>query len=476
MTPRRRLAAARSRLARELSRPGLRAPLAPLAALLAAGAVLVVHGETSPVQQYSGVSVPVVTESGGPTSVDLPALLTLSDGAVTRVDGADRAPVALPAGAVPLSLQQVSPLASAALALLPAGVHALLLPTGGGVIDLGPADRLAPGAQGAAVAIERAGAVLRFALDGAPVGDPVTLPPGLSLAADSSLGVLASTAVGPIESSGDGIAPPAEQIAADTRTALQSGALWLPVGPYQPLAVSGAVALLWDPLTQGLGLLDLRRLAVLEPVPADRLPGQPAPSATPDGGTPPAPAPTAGTTSAPAPSAAAPTVSLQPAAYPALRGVTITGPAAFSRDGRWVAIAAQVGDRPRLIVGPALPSIVRGETELDALSVISLGGALPVGAPQPRPVWSGSDVIAARVDGSVAVYSTLSGVAVGQPLQPGPASPQSRQQSQSAQPTGPIPIEVDPTAAPSDAAPSGPSAEPGSGSGAAPVIAGLGIG
>ena len=38
-------------LARQATRPGLRSPLAPLAALVAAGTVLVVHGEPSPVQR-----------------------------------------------------------------------------------------------------------------------------------------------------------------------------------------------------------------------------------------------------------------------------------------------------------------------------------------------------------------------------------------------------------------------------------------
>lgn len=473
-------------LARQGARPGLRSPLAPLVALVAAGTVLVVHGEPRPVQQYSGVSVPVATESSDPAAVRLPALLTLSGGVLLRIDGELRSPVALPSDATPLSVQQVSAGASAALVLRPDGQHAILLPSGGAAVDLGLAARIVPGALPAVVALERDGSVLRFGIGGEQVGEAVALPVGMALGADSSLGVVASTVVGPIAQVEVGAEPPAAEVLAGTRTALQRGALWLPIGPYQPLAVSGAVALLWDPLAGGLGLLDLRRLAILQPVEADQLPGTPiAPTEAPADPAGPDPAPT--DPPAPSPTASSPTASsptaqptavpivpvlpgLLPVPYPALRGIAVTGPAAFSADGKWIAIAGQVGDRPRLVLGAAPPSIVRGQIELAALNVLSLGGTLAPGQAQPSPVWSRQNAIAARVDGTVVVYSTLTRQAVVQTLGPAPSAgptPAPTTGPTGAPSTGPPP--TDPAGAPT-------SGSAGSGGGAAVLLAGLGIG
>lgn len=475
---------ARRWFARQAARPALRAPLAPLIALVAAGAVLVAHGEPSPVQQYSGVSVPVGSGSSGPAAKELPALLTLADGALLRIAGDQRTPVGLPADATPTTLQQVTLTESAAMALRPDGQHAFLLPGSGGAIDLGLADRLVPGATPAAIAVERDAVVQRYDGSGSPVGAPVALPAGMALGADSTLGIVASTVVGPITPVEDGIAPVAADILANTRTALQRGGMWLPVGPYQPLSASGAVALLWDPLGAELGLLDLRRLAILQPLTADQLPGSPITPVPPE---PTAAAPTAPTNptdpvAAPSPSTVpieAVPLSLLPVPFPALRGVNVTGPAAFSFDGKWIAIAARVGDRPRLVVGPATLAIVRGDTKLSSLSVISLGGVLGPDQFQPVPVWSQNAVIAARLDGSLIVYSTLTGKAVGQPLpQPVPTAvpptPSAPGTTASPQPTGELPIDANPTGLPSDTGSGAPTS--GSGEVLLPVIGGLGIG
>lgn len=476
-------------LARQTARPGVRAPFVPLIALVAAGVVLVVHGEPSPVQQYSGVSVPVATDSSGPVAVVLPSLLTLSDGALLRVAGDQRIPVDLPSDATPLAVQQVSQAASAALVQRPDGRHAILLPSGGGALDLGLADRLTPGAHPAVVAIERLGEVRRYDATGSRVGDPVALPAGMALGADSTLGIVASTAVGPIAPVEDGVPPLAQEVLAGTRTALQRGALWISVGPYQPLAASGTVVLVWDPLTRGLGLLDLRRLTIMAPLAADQLPGAPvAPVGEPTGSTAPSATAsplatlTASPTSSP-PLPAAPfdvlPLSLTPVPYPSLLGLDVTGPAAFAYDGRWIAIAARVGDRPRLVVGPAPTSIVHGVTQLSSLSVISLGGLLSAAHVQPVPVWTSTDVIAARLDGSVVVYSTLTRKAVGQPLPPSrrpvPA-PTSSGSTAPPQRTGELPVEAGPTGLPSDTGTGTGGPSGGSGPVVLPVINGLGIG
>lgn len=455
---------ARHWLARQTARPGLRAPLAPLVALVAAGVVLVAHGEPSPVQQYSGVSVPVVTESSEPAAVVLPSLLTLSAGALERVAGTERAPVGLPGDATPLAVRQVSASASAVLALRRDGQHAILLPSGGGVLDLGLADRLAPGAQPAVVAIERAGEVRRFDVAGDEVGAAVVLPAGMALGADSTLGIIATTVVGPIAAVEQGSPPLGDDVLRSTRTALQRGALWVSVGPYQPLAVSGTVALVWDPVARELGLLDLRRLAILAPLTAEQLPGAPTPAPAPVATPGPGPTPTPTPPASPVPTTVPiePVLpSLQPVPYPPLRGVEVTGPAAFAFDGRWIAIAARVGDRPRLVVGPAPVSLTSGEPKLSSLSVISLGGVLGAAQVQPVPVWTSTDVIAARLDGSLMVYSTLTRQAVGQRL----AAPQ---------PTGVLSVDTQPTGLPPDAG-AGDSSN-GSGEVVLPVINGLGIG
>jgi hypothetical protein len=440
---------------------------APLAALVIAGVVLVVHGEPRPVQQYSGVSVPVKTGSTAPVAADLPALLVLQDGALSRIQAGVSTPVALPTGVVAVSVQQVSQSASAAMALYPDGLHAFLVPSGGAGMDLGRADRMVAGEAPAVVAVQLDRLVSRFDLAGAAVGDRVPLPPALDLAADSALGLLASSVVGLIAvpaASGD--APSADQVTAVTRTALQRGDRWVPMGTYQPLAARGNIALLWNPLLRQVGLLDLTRLDILQSVPAAELaapedPASATPTATPSGS--PSASPSPSPTPSDSPSAespvepvpdvstpvvavpsdlsspdpvlpdtptgsgtpvADPTASLAPqvargllpVAYPSLLGVSLTGPASFSPDGRWVSIAGQVGARPRMVVGAVPVSIVRGDTELVALDVISLGGDLLPGQAQPAPVWVLPDLISAKLDGTVVLFSTVTRRASGQPL------------------------------------------------------------
>lgn len=453
-----------ARVRASLSRAGWRGALIPIVALLIAGAALVVLGEPSPVQRNSGVSVPVRSDAPtGPSPV--PDLLLLESGGLSTTGprGLDR----LPDGAIPgavgpiASLRQVSATMSAAMVEFADGVHAVLLDGSGFAADLGRADLVVPGADPAAAAVQLGSTVTRYTALGEPIGSPFALPPGMSLAADSAQGAIASTVVGPLPIVAAGAVDPAAQArAALTYSALQTGELWTPIGAVQPLAARGPVALVWNPLLRVLGLLDLRLLTAVAPVAPDALPlpapapGQTEPSqieptdpaqadpAQTDPAqaepaqtepVPPDPAQTEPTDPAEAgpagdapagdatPDPIDPTASLAPqvarsllpVAFPSLPGIDLTGPATFSPDGTRVSVAGQVGLRPRLAVGRVPAELVRGTTTLAAMEVIGLGGELPAGAQQPTPVWSGSSLIAARPDGTIAIYSLESGVAVG---------------------------------------------------------------
>jgi hypothetical protein len=338
----------------------------PIVALAAAGAVLVSHGEPLPVQRGSGVSVQVVKSSPAPNA-PIPSFLVAKGGRLDRVSGAGWQQVSLPGGRTPIEVRQVSATVTAVLAVGLGGAQAYLVHSDSAVVTpLGTAQRIVAGAAPAAVAIERDGVALRFTADGTPVGDPVPLPDGMNLAADSVAGLLASTQVDvidlgePVDSQTATEAGGAAGSAEPTSSIYLDGT-WVSLGRQVAVAAVENVALVWITALRTFAAIDLTSPAAFEPIPGSYL---------------------------------TPATRL----LPAVPGVVMAGPLTVSPDGAFFAVAGQVGARPRLVVG-SLSATVN-----DTFDVVSLGGDLLAGIAQPAPVWIGVTTFQTRPDGVVVSY------------------------------------------------------------------------
>jgi hypothetical protein len=197
-----------------------------------------------------------------------------------------------------------------------------------------------------------------------------------------------------------------------------------PLGAVYPLAATANELLVWDVQGRRFGLMPLHWLTSTATTTAS-----PSPSVTGTSGSArPKPEPTA-----------TPTVVAGTRWFDHTRGFTVTGPAAFARDGSSFAVYAQVGARRRLVVGqagglqgnqievlaltPSLgtisPSTSAAATGTARTTLPATGSAspsptpsLPVFAPDgfpitapSMPLWTADQVIGVGSDGTVVSYT-----------------------------------------------------------------------
>jgi hypothetical protein len=155
-----------------------RRPAAPIAALLLAAVVSLLHGQPSPVDLPIGVSVPA--DASAPAAPNVGQLTLVYGGSLVRFNPVNRQalPVPLPTGARVL---RVLPCYRSKVVQVrfPSGrLVAYAVPDAGGLVRLGEASAVVPDTGNRSVWLVTGSRVRQYGLDGGPGRRPIAVPTG----------------------------------------------------------------------------------------------------------------------------------------------------------------------------------------------------------------------------------------------------------------------------------------------------------
>jgi hypothetical protein len=381
-------------------------PALAIGLLGAAVAVSVAHGQPSPVDRPSGVSVAVSSVAEAPPQVG--DVLLVSGEEAVRFGTTSRRAARLPlphgvralqvwsAGgwAVVLGRLPVFPAAKLPVWDRPGEYRPVaertagyLVRAGRPAVQLGLADRIAPAAGGRAVWLAAGSLAVRVGLPRGERQLAVRLPPAARLVADTPAGLVATTgstaaATGALQPPGAPSTPPPTPAANGPRAVgpggsggSGGGAGTTPVrSPPDPGSSAVPVTTL---LVQANGLTrflaEAEALAAAGDVVLVRRADLRLGVASLDG--------------------------TRPVRWlPQLSAVEPTGPAALDAGGSTFAVLARVNDHARLMVGPT-----SADSEAD-INVVALEGGIPDPSPAPPAFTVSGRALAARPDGKVVYY------------------------------------------------------------------------
>jgi hypothetical protein len=395
-----------TRLAVRLRFPGWAAhPAIGVLALVVVAVLLIAYGEPQPSSRPSGTSVVV---SGTPSQpVAKPSLLTIRLDHLEVQTASGSRSLRLPDHVVPHSVMTSHGL-SVVLGTVSDHQYAYAILRNLQIVSLGPADAVIPAeSAGAAIIIETALSdpgrlpelsvppsssdpaadlltgrkkpsgppelgdyvVRRYDSAARTVGQPIALPIGMRLGADTSVGMALWQPAGRFIDNGVALEP----LSAEAVLMRPDGTT-RQLGPVFPLAANGQQLLVWGVSRHAFGLMPLEYVtstATTTATSSTSASESPASSRSSIGQSPvvnaaatstPDRSPTASATPSTSPTAVAGTVW-----FDSTKGISVTGPGAFAPDGSAFAVYAQVGNRRRLVVGQVTTG-AHNQVEVLALS------------------------------------------------------------------------------------------------------------